>query len=199
MAVSTWLYVGGGLACLWRGLMNPYRAVVKSGSVAHCSGPNNFKVCDAADTITADPGTPSYAVTAGKVVAVGQNFVHLLARNEPVILMYHGLVPAVVEGQYVGRGQTLGAVDGGGTVQFSVTELVRALDGALGYVTQVVPPSAWLASRGATHAVKDLGDGSKWCEGGRKISVPNSASTGCDMKTPDPGMFGLLPVNIEME
>ena len=186
-----------GAACLLRGLFRPHRALVKSGRVARCSGANGYGSCDAADTLQSDPGEPAYAVAPGKIVAVGEDFVNLLATNDTVILMYQGIIPKVVEGQYVGRGQRLGAVSDAGLLRFSVTEIVRS-DGALGYSTEVLPPSAWLAARGATHFVHDLGEGAKWCEGGRAIHVPQTAMSACSMKRPEPGKFGLLPIEVDL-
>ena len=192
------LYAAAGIGCLVRGLFQPHRAVVREGAVKRCSGPNSFGACDPADAIQAAPGTLAYAVTTGKIVAVGQSFVHLLTRDEPVLLMYDGIAPAVAEGQYVSRGQRLGAVDADGLVRFSVSELVRSETSQIGYAIRAVPPSGWLAARGARHAAKDLGDGTKWCEGGRTIAVPGAAVQSCDLKQPEPGKFGLLPIDVSM-
>ncbi len=195
--IAPTIYVSLGALMLLRGIFRGNRAVVRKGGVSRCSGPSSFGSCDPSDTIEASPGTGAYAVASGRVVAAGQDFLHILVGNEPVILMYAGITPKVIEGQYVGRGQYLGAVDDGGQVHFSVTELVRD-SGALGYATRVVPPSGWLAARGVRHAVTDTGTGSKWCEGGREISVPADAASSCNMKRPEPGMFGLLPIRVEI-
>jgi hypothetical protein len=186
-----------GAACVIRGLLRPHRAVVKSGHVARCSGANGYGTCDPSDTLKADPGERVYAVAPGVVVAAPETFLHILASNEPTILMYDGIDPGVVEGQHVGRGQKIGVVSNRGTVRFSVTELTRS-EGPLGYSAEVVPPSGWLAARGARHFAKDLGDGTKWCEGGRSIHVPQSAMAACEMKRPQPGKFGLLPIEVDM-
>jgi hypothetical protein len=186
----------GGI-CLLRGLFRPHRAVVRKGGVARCSGTSSFGTCDPSDAIQADPGTNVYAVVAGRVAAVGDRFVHVVAGSEPVVVMCDGIVPGVIEGQYVGRGQRIGTVGADGTVYFSVTEMVRS-EGPLGYTMAPLPPSAWLASRGVRHAAKNTGDGSRWCEGGRNIQVPQGAMSSCDFKRPEPGMFGLLPITVDM-
>lgn len=195
--IAAGIYGGLGILCLARGLLRPNRAVVKSGKVARCSGSNGYATCDPADTIQAEPGTNCYAVASGRIVAVGETFVNLLVGNETVVLMYDGIVPGVHEGQYVGRGQKIATVDQGGTVRFSVTELIPS-NAPMGYSAQMVPPSGWLAARGAKHAAKDLGDGTKWCEGGRNIQVPQDALQSCDFKRPEPGEFGLLPIEVDM-
>jgi hypothetical protein len=186
-----------GVACLVRGFFHPHKAVVKSGQLVQCSGQNGYGTCDPSDTLKAEPGVASYAVAPGQIVAAGASFVHLLCSNEPTILMYDGITPSVQEGQHVGRGQKVGVVGSAGTVKFSVTELTRS-EGALGYFARVVPPSGWLAARGAKHFAKDLGSGELWCEGGRNIQVPQSDMAACNMKRPQPGEFGLLPVQVDM-
>jgi len=195
--IAAAIYGGVGLLCLARGLLRPYRAVVRKGEVTRCSGPNGYETCDPADVVRAEPGTKAYATASGEIVVVGATFIHLLAGNEPVVLMYDGITPSVVEGQHVGRGQKLGVVNEGGQVRFSVTELVQS-GGPLGYSAQMVPPSGWLAARGVRHAAKNTNPGSKWCEGGRSIQVPANALEACDFKRPEPGQFGLLPIEVDM-
>jgi hypothetical protein len=197
MLITPIVYTSAGILLLLRGLFRGNRAVVRKGGVSRCSGPSPFGSCDPSDAIEAAAGTNAYSVASGRVMAVGQDFIHILVGNEPVILMYAGIKPTVVEGQYVGRGQYVGVVDEGGMVHFSVTELVRD-SGPLGYVARAVPPSGWLAARGARHAVTNTGAGTKWCEGGREIAVPDAAATSCNMKRPEPGMFGLLPIRVEI-
>lgn len=192
-AVVPFIFAGLGAAALVRGLFRPHRAVLKEGSVARCSGRNHFGICDPTDTIRAPEGTPAYAVAPGRVVAVGEAFVQIVARNDAVVLMYEGIAPEIVEGQHVGRGQTIGKSIG--PVIFGVWQLAP---NATGPVLQNIPPSAWLAARGMRHVVKDLGDGNKWCEGGRKIHVPREVKAACGFRQPDPSRFGLFPVEITL-
>jgi hypothetical protein len=191
--IAPFVFGGLGALALLRALWRPHRAVLRKGSVDRCSGPNRFGVCDPTMGLTADDGTEAYAVASGKVAAVGDQFVHVVGRQEPVILVYQGIVPAVVEGQHVGKGQKIGEV--AGPVAFGVWQL-RPTD--TGPVLQVVPPSAWMAARGIRPTVKH-GDANKWCEGGRTIVVPSETRRSCDMKKPDPASFALLPVQIDLE
>ena len=45
---------------------------------------------------------------------------------------------------------------------------------------------------------KKLGDGGKWCEGGRVIDVPMKTAVACDFQQPQPAKFGLLPIEIRL-
>jgi hypothetical protein len=187
------VFMGLGALSIVRGVFRPHRAVLKEGTVKRCAGQNQFMVCDPTDLITAPSGVSAYATAPAKVVAVGENFVHLAVTNEPVFLMYEGIDPLVVEGQYVGRGQEIGKTQG--PVAFGVWQLAPS---ATGPVMQVVPPAAWLAARGMRHVVKNTGPGNQWCEGGRTIHVPADAKQVCGFRQPDPAQFALLPVQINM-
>lgn len=192
-AVMPFVFMGLGALSLVRGLFRPHRAVLKSGAVARCGGPNQFLVCDPTDTTSTNVGTAAFATAPAKVVAVGERFVHLAVTNEPVFLMYEGIEPSVVEGQHVGRGQKI--VTATGPVAFGVWQLAP---GANGPVMQVVPAAAWLAARGMKHVTKNTGPADKWCEGGRVIHVPAAVKQACGFRQPDPAKFALLPVQIEM-
>lgn len=191
--VAPFIFMGLGALAVVRGVFRPHRAVVREGAVQRCAGPNQYRVCDSTDTLVTPDGTSVYSTASGRVAAVGQTFVHVVARNEPVILMYDGIMPDVVEGQYVGRGQKLGASQG--PVAFGVWQMAPAPHGT---VMQRVPASAWLAARGMKVAVRDTGAGSKWCEGGRHIQVPRSVVEACDLREPDPAGFALLPVEVRL-
>jgi len=187
------VFMGLGAAALVRGIFRPHRAVVREGTVSRCGGPNQFRVCDPTDTIQAPAGTPVYAVAPGKIVAVGEDFLHIVTSNDDAILMYEGLTPNVVEGQFVGRGQKLG--DTSGPLNFGVWQFAPSATGA---VLQQVPAGAWLAARGARHASKNTGAEDKWCEGGRVIHVPKATADSCKFRQPDAARFALLPVQIDM-
>jgi hypothetical protein len=145
--------------------------------------------------INTDPGTPVYATAKGKVVVVGEDFLHIVGRNEAIIQLYQGLTPEVIEGQHVGKGQTLGKSTG--PVSFGVWQIKPAEGG--GVILQNVPPSAWMAARGARAVVKNLGEANKWCEDPRNVTVPSAVRQACAFKKPDPSGFALLPVQIELE
>ena len=106
--------------------------------------------------------------------------------------MYDGVAPEVQEGQYVGRGQRIGAVLRG-RMYFSVTQFTPS--GSL----VKVDPSSWLASRGQKIAATYTGPGTAWCEQGRHIEVPASAGTACNLYEPERGGFALLPVTVSVE
>jgi hypothetical protein len=185
--------------CLVRGLFRPNRAVAQEGQIQRCAGGNGYGTCDPADTLHSRVGESVYAVAPAEVVAVGETFLHLLVTNDNVILMYDGVVPDVMEGQHVGKGQRIGVVDEGNVVRFSVTALEPSDSSPLGYDARVVPPSGWLAARGAKHFVRNVGAGTEYCEGGRHITVPAGVNAACNMVRPEPGRFGLLPVNVDIQ
>jgi hypothetical protein len=125
-------------------------------------------------------------VTTGVVALVGSDYVHVLSRAEPVVLMYQGLVPSVKAGQRVSPGQALGTVQG--ELAFSVTKMGPD-DVAF------VEPASWLASRGCRPVFK--GDSDLWC-GRREVLVPKTARDKCEMVLPERAGFALFPVNYEM-
>lgn len=177
----------GGMAIV-RGLFRPHRAVLKRGSVSRCAGPDEYGKCDSTVRLATQSGTPVYSTAPGRVIAAGANFVHIVASNEPVILMYRGVDPSVREDQSVGRGQPIGKAVGD-KVSFGVWQVTAA-------GLQKIAPSAWLAARGFKHAAKDEGKGTRWCEGGREIHVPVSAQQACGLKLPERTGFALLPVEL---
>lgn len=187
------VFMGLGALSLVRGLFRPHRAVAKEGTVSRCAGPNQFMVCDPTDMIDAPVGTPVFATAPAKVVAVGENFLHLATTKEAVFLMYEGIDPLVVEGQHVGSGQEIGKANG--PVAFGVWQLAPS---STGPVMHAVPAAAWLAARGMKHVTKNTGPANKWCEAGRVVRVPADAKKSCNFRQPDPAKFALLPVQIEM-
>ena len=195
MYIAATSYAIIGALCLLRGVWRPHRAILREGQVTRCSGQSSYGSCDPSIALSAPTGTRVYAVAPGRIMAAEDGFLHILADNEPVLLMYAGLAPSVHEGTYVGRGQTIGTV-GEGTVHFSVSEMVPA-DNALGYQLQALPPSAWLAARGMRTAAKREPT-ALWCDQGRSINVPPEAMRSCDFLRPEPGKFGLLPIQVEM-
>jgi hypothetical protein len=188
--------MGIGTMCLVRGLFRPHRAVVKRGEIESCPGPNQFGGCDPFLSLASAPAEKVFSVARGRIVAVGENFVHLLTTNDTAVLMYDGIVPEVGEGQYVGRGQKIGIVDEDALVRFSVTQMVPAEGG--GFIAQTVPPSAWLAVRGFRIFARGADTGGEWCGGGRHIDVPPDAKRACNMKRPFGGKFGLLPIEVNL-
>lgn len=187
--VKTVLFTTIGAACLVRGLFRPTRALAKKGSIKRCAGTNSFGVCDPTLAIHTTMDAPIFSTVAGKVLVVGSDYVHVMANNEPVILMYQGVVPKVRSGQFVGPGQELGKSQG--NVNFGVTQM-----GPGG--TFLIPPSAWLAARGYKVLSKNMGDKSLWCAQNRNISVPREARQHCEFKTPQGAGFALLPVTVEL-
>lgn len=190
--MSTTPYVLGALAAVaaLKALWRPHRAVVREGAVARCPGGTSYGSCDPTLQISAPAGAHVYSTAQGHVVAVGPDWLHIAASHEPVVLYYDGVTPEVGEGQYVGRGQTIGASTG--RTYFGVTQF--SADGS-----ENIDPSSWLASRGQKIAAKYTGPGTSWCEQGRHIQVPQAAGSACDLQEPDRPHFALLPVTVDIQ
>ncbi len=193
-AVFPFVMMGVGALAAVRGLFRPHRAVVREGGVAKCSS-SDGSTCDPADMIATAPGTDVFAVAPGRVVSVGPAGLQIVASNEPLILVYDGVEPAVSEGHHVGRGEVVG-VARGPVVRFATLTLFR---GKGGVGVRPMPPSAWLAARGLRHAVSDTGSGGAWCEEGRRIRVPATVQRSCEFALPEPAGFMLFPVEIGPE
>lgn len=177
-----------GIKFFWR----PHRAVVREGRVEACPGDNQYDVCDPTLRITAPAGVGAYAPLSGIVAATGDNFVHIIGRHEPVIVMIDGIQPRVEEGQSVGPGQRIGTTLS--QVAIGVWEIAPGEP----FTMKTVDPASWLASRGMRVAAENTGSGELWCEGGRDITVPKSAGSACALRRPQPGKFGLLPVQVSI-
>lgn len=186
--VKAALLASVGAACLIRGLFRPIRALAKSGEIRRCAGTNAFGVCDPSMGIAVAAGASVYSALCGQVVAVGEDYLHVLAEDEPVIVMYQGVAPSVRLGQFLGSGQSVGTSLG--DVNFSVTQM-----GPGGM--SLIEPASWLAARGFKVLLNNTGP-AHWCAQGRHISVPASARQKCDLRRPEGASFALLPVSVEM-
>lgn len=189
--LKTALLCLAGTLCLVRGLHNSTRALVKRGQLRRCEGKNGFGVCDPSLEVITTAGESVFSVAPGKIVAVGRDFLHVLVRDEPVILMYQGVDTSLKRlGQSVSSGELLGKSTG--TIYFSVTQM-----GPGG--VSVVSPSAWLVSRGCSAVLKNEGNPSLWCAQGRTISIPQIDQRACNFQMPDRAGFSLLPVSVELQ
>lgn len=185
-------YVLGGLAAVFglRALFRPHHAIVREGAAIRCPGGSP---CNPTLGLEAPSGSAVFSVASGHVVlasASDPGVIHIAARGEPVILYYAGVRPEVQEGQYVGRGQTIGHTPG--RVSFGVMEF------GPGGTSDNVDPTSWLASRGQRIAARYTGPGNTWCEEVRHVSVPREAGAACALKEPDRTRFALLPVSVEI-
>lgn len=179
---STYLFGAAGAAALVRGLWHPHRAAVDEGRVLICAG------AECSPEMTLDCGERVYALGGGRIVMAEPGDVHLRVGNEPVIVAYSGLQPDVRDGQYVLRGQRVGACSG----QVSLSVWRVNADKSL----TPLEPAAWLASRGYRVAVKSTGDEGSWCEQGRKIQIPSSVHTDCGIVAGSEPGFALLPISV---
>lgn len=193
------LIAGGvGAAALVRTFYRPYRAVVADGYAFRCAAEGG---CEPAMVIESYAGqAPVYAVTSGRVVVVAPNVVQIASKSEPTVVRYEGEIATggmqvqVGLGDEVGIGQQIGMAQ---RLKFSVFVAWRDAAGKIEWRPN--EPASWLATHGLRISAKRRASGSaKWCEGGRKLTVPQIVGN-CKIKLPTPGAFMLLPVSVNME
>lgn len=182
-----------GAAALVRAFWNPHRAVVKDGYTSACEGAgcSPYMVID-----SATGGGPVYSGARGLVVKADKNSIWIVPNREAVVLEYVGepLIQSMVrEGQTVWQGEQIAQA---ARVKFAVFRMDRGASGKITYTP--LSPSAWLASRGLRisskrHAVSAEGD--NWCEGGRKLMMPEGAFQ-CGLRLPQPSAVALLPITV---
>lgn len=183
-----------GAAALVRGFWNPHRAVVKDGFATECEG---GKGCSNYTTLESSEGAgPVYSAARGLVAQTTSNSVIIVPNREAVVLEYLGLDQVMVRpGQSVWNGQQIAS---SARVKFGVYRIDRSQSGKVSYVA--LSPSAWLASRGARLSAKKSGvsaEGENWCEGGRRLMVPQKVGQ-CGIRLPEPTAVALLPISVTM-
>lgn len=184
-----------GTAALVRAFWNPERAVVKDGYTSACEGGAN---CSPYMVIDAAGGSGAvFSGARGKVIRVQGSSVWIVPNREAVVLEYTGGPNSQVmvrEGQTVWQGQQIAAMP---QVKFAVFRIDRT-SGSFSYTP--LSPAAWLASRGLRISAKKhsvTAEGDNWCEGGRKLQVPQRVGQ-CGIKLPDPSSVALLPISVTM-
>lgn len=188
-----WTTVGG--LALVRAFWNPQRAVVKDGFAGACEGGPN---CSPYVTLQSSEGSaPIYSAASGVVVRQTGTKAWIIPNREAVVLEYMadaGAQIMVRQGESVRQGQQIASAS---QLSFAVFRIDRTAQGPK-YVP--LSPSAWLAARGLSlsakkHAVS--AEGSNWCEGGRKLRVPEQVGN-CGIKLPEPSSVALLPISVTM-
>lgn len=191
-----WSVIGAGAAA--RAFWNPHRAVMRDAFAFRCpagQGCNTDVVLE-----TYGGAEPVYAVTSGVVLSAVGPVVEIASDLEPIVARYQadvskgGMQLQVQAGQRVRIGQQLGLA---ARLSFSVMRADR-VGQAVSWVE--LEPASWLASRGLrlsskSHAV--AAQGANWCEGGRKLVVPEHVAK-CGMKLPAPTGYMLLPVSVTL-
>ena len=185
-----------GVAATVRVLYHPYRSVIRDGFASKCAAES----CDPAMTIDSFSGQSEiFAPVGGVVVAVSQTSIYIAANGEPTLLEYVAapgqMVVQVVQGERVGAGQQIGLA---AKLKFAVYEIARTGSGSA-TLGRPYEPASWLANHGCTVShKKHKVSGAVWCEGGRKLVVPEAVAK-CGIRLPPPNGFALLPVSATME
>jgi len=192
--IWTALGVGAAVRTLW----NPQRAVMRDAFAFRCAG---AQACNTDLVLeTFGEAEPVYAVTSGVVVAAQGPVVELASEVEPVVVRYQadiskgGMQLQVQPGQRVWAGQQLGLAR---RLAFSVVRAER-VGGMVSWTA--LEPASWLATRGLRLSAKKRSvsaEGPNWCEGGRRLVVPEQVAK-CGMKLPAPTGYMLLPVSVTL-
>lgn len=185
-----------GSAALFRAFWNPHRSIVKDGFTSSCEG---GQTCTPYMTIKSSDGSGAiFSGARGVVVDVSATSIWIIPNREAVVLEYAGdanMQIMVRKGQTVWQGQQIASAP---TLKFAVFRIDRSAAGAVSYTA--LSPAAWIAARGLRisskkHAVTAEGD--NWCEGGRKLQVPERVGQ-CGIRLPEPSAVALLPISVTM-
>lgn len=177
---------------VFRTFYRPHRAVLKDGFALRCPASIG---CEPSVTVESYGGAVAmYAVAGGRVLRADNTGIEIALKYEPVVVRYEGGTNLQVRrGDTVGAGQQIGYAQ---RASFSVWQAQRE-GGNVRWIP--IEPSSWLAARGMQlTARKRSGGATQWCEGGRRVSVPQKVGQ-CGIKLPTPGSFMLLPVSVSME
>lgn len=188
-----WGSITAGL--LFRTFFRPARAVVQKGYATACPGKPSG-TCTPNMTISGTPGpVPVYAITSGTAAITSDGILSIASDREPIVVTYGPGASQIFvgSGQHVMLGQEVAVM---GTVQLSVTELVRENDGSITF--RPIDPASYLAARGLKIAQSGNTPSGLWCTHGRNITVPTD-TLACGIKLPEPSALMLLPVTVTTE
>jgi hypothetical protein len=184
---------------VFRALYHPWRALLKDGFASRCSGDGG--ACDPSMTLTSFSGqTEVFTPVRAVVASVAPGSLLLVPNDEAVVLEYRGdastFLTQVATGQQVGAGQQIGLAS---TVNFAVWQLLRTSSGTA-QMGKAIEPASYLATHGAKISAKEhaAGAAALWCSGGRKLVVPQTAASQCNIMLPPPSGYALLPVSVTM-
>jgi len=192
------MFWGGlSIAAAVRVLYHPYRAVMRDGFASKCAADTGCEPTMLIDSFSGQ--SEIYAPVPGRVVAATDASVYVMCSGEPTLLEYVGspgeMLVQVTVGEKVGAGQQIGLAS---RVKFGVYEVNRS-SGGTARIDRPYEPAAWLATHGCrvSHVHHKIA-GQVWCEGGRKLVVPQTVAK-CGLRLPPPNGFALLPVSATME
>lgn len=185
-----------GVAAAVRVLYHPFRSVMRDGFAVKCAAEG----CDPTMTIDAFQGQSEiYALAGGVVVTTTPSSIYVVLDGEPSIVEYSAnageMVVQVTPGEHVGAGQQIGLAK---RIKFGVYDIERNAGGHA-KIGRPYEPASWLANHGCSIShKKHKSSGNVWCEGGRKLVVPQAVAN-CGLRLPPPNGFALLPVSATME
>lgn len=187
-----------GVACAFRALYHPYRALVKDGFASRCAGDAG---CDPSMTITSFQGqTEVYCPVRGIVAISKPGTILIIPDDQAVVLEYRGDSSAFLaqmhSGDAVSAGQQIALSS---QFTFAVWQLSRTASGqaAMG---KPIEPASWLATYGAKISAKYHAPSANttWCSTGRKLVVPQTVASQCGVTLPAPSGYALLPLSVTM-
>ncbi len=188
-----------GLACTFRALYHPWRALVRDGFASRCSGDGGS--CDPSMTVTSFQGqTEVYCPVRGVVAIAKPGSLLIIPDDQATVLEYRGdpatFLVQMHSGDAVGAGQQVGLAS---QFTFAVWQLTRSATGTA-QMGKPIEPASWLATYGAKISAKYHAPSANttWCGTGRKLVVPQAVASQCNITLPAPSGYALLPLSVTM-
>lgn len=183
-------------AAAFRALYHPWRALIKDGFPARCAGESG---CDPSMTINSFSGLSEvYAPVRGTIAVAKSGVILLIPADQAVVLEYTGdpkvFLQQVKSGDVVGAGQQIALAN---IFNFAVWSILRTPDGQA-QMGAALEPASYLATHGIKVSATYHKNQATWCGAGRKLVVPQSVASQCNITLPAPSGYALLPISATM-
>ncbi len=180
----------------FRALYHPWRALIKDGFPARCAGESG---CSPAMVINSFSGLSEvYAPVRGTIAIAKSGVILLMPADQAVVLEYTGdpsvFMQQVKSGDVVGAGQQIALAN---VFSFAVWSLQRTPSGQA-QIGAALEPASYLATHGIKVSATYHKNQATWCGAGRKLVVPQSVASQCDITLPAPSGYALLPISATM-
>lgn len=193
---GAWIWGGLAAALAFRALYHPWRALIKDGFPAVCSGDSN---CDPSMQINSFSGESEvYAPVRGTIAVAKTGTILLIPADQAVVLEYTGdastFLQQVKSGDVVSAGQQIALAS---VFNFAVWQLQRTTSGQA-QMGPALEPASWCATHGIKISATYHKNQSTWCGAGRKLVVPQTVASSCNITLPAPSGYALLPISATM-
>jgi hypothetical protein len=193
---GAWIWGGVAAALTFRALYHPWRALIKDGFPASCAGDS---ACNPAMQVNSFSGLSEvYAPVRGTIAVAKSGVILLMPADQAVVLEYTGdpsaLMQQVKSGDVVGAGQQIALAS---VFSFAVWQLQRTASGQA-QMGAAIEPASWLATHGIKISATYHKNQTTWCGAGRKLVVPQTIASQCNITLPAPTGYALLPISATM-